>query len=108
MSDLHTWSVIAVIALVTAILRFLPFLLFGGDRKTPRIIDKMGSVLPYSVMGMLVIYCLKDVSFESVSGYLPTAMACLVVGILYIWKRNTLVSIVVGTLSYMVLVQMVF
>lgn len=108
MGDLHTWSVIAVIGLVTAILRFLPFLLFGGDRKTPKIIDKMGRVLPYSVMGMLVIYCLKDVSFESVSEYLPTVLACLVVGILYIWKRNTLVSIVIGTVSYMLLVQMVF
>lgn len=108
MSDLYTWTVVAVIALVTAALRFLPFLLFGGNRKTPKIVNRMGRVLPYSVMGMLVVYCLKDVGFGSVAEFLPTAIACLIVGMLYVLKRNTLLSIVVGTISYMILVQMVF
>lgn len=108
MSNLHTWSVVAVVALVTAVLRFLPFVLFGGDRKTPQIIDKLGKMLPYSIMGMLVVYCLKTMSFTNVANYLPEVIACLVVGGLYAWKRNTLISIVAGTVCYMILVQKVF
>lgn len=108
MNDTQVWLAVAVIALVTAALRFLPFFIFGGSRKTPGIIDKLGKSLPYAIMGMLVVYCLKGVSFESPSGYLPSVIACLVVGLLYIWKRNTLISIVAGTVCYMVLVQMVF
>ena len=108
MTDLHTWSLVAVIALVTAALRFLPFLIFNGTRKTPKLIEKLGAVLPYAIMGMLVVYCLKGVSFSSVAGFLPSLIACLVVGILYVWKRNTLISIISGTVCYMVLVQMIF
>jgi len=105
MSDLHIWSVAAVIALVTAGIRFLPFVLFSGERKTPKIIDKLGKMLPYSIMGMLVVYCLKDVKVTDISSGLPALIACLVVSILYIWKRNTLISIIAGTLCYMLLVQ---
>lgn len=108
MADLHIWVTVAVIALTTAALRFLPFIIWNGNRKTPKIIDKLGKVLPAAIMGMLVIYCLKDVSFTSVSGFLPTLAACLVVGVLYIWKRNTLISIIAGTVCYMLLVQFVF
>lgn len=105
MSDLHIWSVAAVIALVTAGIRFLPFVLFSGERKTPKIIDKLGKMLPYSIMGMLVVYCLKDVKVTDVSSCLPALISCLVVGVLYVWKRNTLISIIVGTVCYMLLVQ---
>ena len=108
MSDLHMWSTIAVIALVTAGIRFLPFLIFNGNRKTPAIIDKLGKFLPYAIMGMLVVYCLKEVNFTSAASYVPALLASLVVGILYIWKRNTLISIVAGTLCYMAMVQLVF
>lgn len=108
MSNLHTWSLIAVIALVTALLRFLPFLVFRGDGQTPKMIEKMGRVLPYAIMGMLVVYCLKEVQFTAVTGFLPQLIACLSVAVLYIWKRNTLLSIICGTVSYMILVQMVF
>lgn len=108
MTDLHTWYMIAIIALITAALRFLPFVVFNGSRKTPAIIEKLGKVLPYAIMGMLVVYCLESVSFTSAAGFLPSLLACLVVGILYIWKRNTLISIVAGTLCYMILVQAVF
>ena len=108
MNDLHIWYAIAVMALVTAALRFLPFLVLGGGRKTPKIVQKLGKILPYAIMGMLVVYCLKGVNFISVAGFVPALIACLVVGILHVWKRNTLVSIVAGTLCYMVLVQVVF
>lgn len=108
MNDLHIWESVAVIVLVTAALRFFPFFIFGNHRKVPKMIDKLGRILPCAVMGMLVIYCLKDVSFLSVSGFLPMLIACLVVGALYVWKRNTLVSIICGTVCYMMLVQLVF
>ena len=108
MTDLHAWIVVALIALVTAVIRFLPFAVWGGKRKTPKLIEKLGKSLPFAIMGMLVVYCLKDVQFLSLSGFLPALIACLVVGGLYVWKRNTLISIIAGTVSYMVLVQIIF
>ena len=108
MNDLHIWLSVAVIALTTAAIRFLPFVIWNGNKKTPKIIDKLGKVLPFAVMGMLVVYCLKAVSFTNISGFLPSLIACFTVGILYVWKRNTLISIIAGTVCYMILVQMVF
>lgn len=108
MNDLRAWYMIAVIVVVTVLLRFLPFLIFNGKRKTPKIIEKLSRVLPCAVMGMLVVYCLKDVRFSSVSGFVPALVASLVVGVLYIWKRNTLISIICGTLCYMLSVQFLF
>jgi len=108
MNDGYVWYAIAVTALVTAGLRFLPFLVFSGKRRTPKMVEKLGRVLPYAIMGMLVVYCLKGTSFTSASGFVPPLIACLVVGGLYVWKRNTLLSIIAGTVCYMMLVQMVF
>ncbi len=108
MSETQIWYAVAVMALVTASLRFLPFLVFGGDKKTPEMVQKLGRILPYAIMGMLVVYCLKGVTFTSAAGFVPSLIACLVVGALYVWKRNTLVSIVCGTVCYMLLVQVVF
>lgn len=108
MSDLHSAGIVAVVALVTAGLRFLPFLIFGEKRTTPPLIAYLGQVLPYSIMGMLVIYCLKDISFTSAPFGIPEAIGCAVVALLHIWKRNTLLSIGAGTVCYMLLTQMVF
>jgi branched-subunit amino acid transport protein AzlD len=104
----YIWLSVAVIALVTAALRFLPFALFGNGKKTPKIIEKLSSMLPYAIMGMLVVYCLKDVSFGSLGGFLPAFIASAVVIVLHVWRRNTLLSIISGTISYMLLVQLVF
>ena len=68
---MNSWLIVAVIALVTALLRFLPFIIFSDSKKTPRIIEKLSKSLPYAIMGMLVIYCLKGISFTSVEGFLP-------------------------------------
>lgn len=108
MKTSYIWLLVAVVALVTALIRFLPFWIFGGGRKTPSIVEKLGRVLPYAVMGMLVVYCLKGVEFSTLSGFLPALIATLVVVGLHLWKRNTLVSIVCGTISYMLMVQLVF
>lgn len=106
----HLYSIllIGVVALVTALLRFLPFLIFDGRRPVPKVIQRLGSVLPYCVMAMLVVYCLKDISFANVSGWLPAAISVLAVVLLHIWKRNTLLSIIGGTACYMLLIRLIF
>jgi len=108
MHNLHAILTIAVAALVTAALRFLPFLIFGENRKTPAIIAYLGQVLPYAIMGMLVVYCLKDVSVTTAPFGIPEAIGCAAVAGLHIWKRSTLLSIGGGTVIYMMLVQFVF
>lgn len=108
MPDLHSAAMIAVIALVTAALRFLPFLLFGENRQTPPLVTYLGRVLPYAIMGMLVIYCLKGVSLTASPYGIPEAIACAVVIALHVWKRSTLLSIGAGTVCYMLLVQFLF
>ena len=108
MDSYYAWIAVAVIALITAALRFLPFVLFGRSKGVPAIIERLGSMLPYAIMGMLVVYCLKDVSFAAFSGFLPPLLSVLVVGGLYVWRKNTLLSIIVGTACYMLLVQFVF
>lgn len=108
MFELHSVLIIVVATLVTMATRFLPFLIFPGDKKTPDIVAYLGKVLPCAIMGMLVIYCLKDVSFLKVPYGIPEIIGCLVVAGLHIWKRNTLLSISVGTVFYMLLVQLVF
>lgn len=108
MNNIHAILTIAVCALVTAALRFLPFLIFGENRTTPPVIAYLGQVLPYAIMGMLVIYCLKDVSFSAYPFGIPEAIGCAVVAGLHVWKRNTLLSIGMGTVCYMALVQFIF
>lgn len=97
-----------VIAAVTAALRFLPFLVFPDGKKRPGIITYLGNVLPYGVMAMLVIYCLKNVSVLSHPYGLPELLAIIAVVALHLWRKNTLLSIFGGTAFYMVLVQLVF
>ena len=104
----HSVLIIVVATLVTMATRFLPFLIFSDSKKTPAIITYLGKVLPCAIMGMLVVYCMKDVSFLSGSFGIPEMISCVVVALLHIWKRNSLLSIGVGTVLYMVLVQLVF
>lgn len=108
MNNTYAVSVIAVVALVTMAIRFLPFVIFGGKKKTPEFISYLGKVLPYAIMGMLVVYCLKGISLAAMPFGLPELLAVLAVVVLHLWKRNTLLSIGCGTVAYMVLVQFVF
>ena len=108
MSELHDILLVAVVALVTIALRFLPFWIFGENRTTPPLILYLGKVLPFAIMGMLVVYCLKDISFTAAPFGVPELIGCAVVALLHIWKRNTLLSIGAGTVCYMLLVQLVF
>lgn len=105
---MHNFLMLIVVTLVTMATRFLPFIIFGENRETPKIIVYLGKVLPYAIMGMLVVYCMKDVHFFSFPYGIPEAIGCAIVALLHIWKRNTLLSIAAGTVSYMLLVQFVF
>lgn len=107
-NDSHALVIIAVVAAVTALLRFLPFAVFSGQRKPPEVILHLGRVLPCATMGMLVVYCLREVDLTRMAGWLPEAIASAAVVLLHLWKRSTILSILGGTVLYMVLVQLVF
>ncbi|MCQ2516660.1 MAG: AzlD domain-containing protein [Saccharofermentans sp.] len=98
---------IAVMALVTLLLRAFPFLVLG-NKTTPGFIVYLSKYLPYSIMGMLVIYCVKNVSLIVSPHGLPELIAIVITGTLQAFKRNTLLSIIVGTIAYMLLIQLCF
>lgn len=99
---------IAVIVLGTMLTRFLPFLLFPAGKPTPKAVHYLGSVLPGAVFGLLVVYCLKNVSLFTGSHGLPELISIARVVLLHLWKRQMLLSIAGGTACYMLLVQFVF
>lgn len=100
--------IIALCALATMLTRFLPFLLFPAGKPTPKFIRYLSDALPPAVFGMLVIYCLKGIDFTSGNHALPELIAVSVTAGLHLWKKQTLLSIVGGTVVYMLLVQQVF
>ncbi len=107
-ATIHSILLVLVMALVSFLLRAFPFFVFSGKRETPKFVLYLGKVLPFAIIAMLVVYCVKDISFDDVSHFLPYIIAGAVVVLLHIWRRNTLLSILAGTLSYMALVQFVF
>ena len=108
MNDVHAALIVTVTALVTIGLRFLPFAIFRGSKPVPPFVAYLGKVLPYAIMGMLVVYCLRNTDFAGETHGLPEIIACAAVALLHLWKRNTLISIIGGTAAYMLLVQLVF
>lgn len=99
---------IGLCVLGTVLTRFLPFTVFSARRPTPRYIQYLGRVLPGAIFAMLVVYCLRNVSFLTGSHGLPELAAIAVTVGLHLWKRQMLVSIAGGTVCYMLLVQLVF
>lgn len=108
MTSLQQLITIALVVLGTMATRFLPFLMFPADKPTPPLVQYLGKLLPGAVFGLLVLYCLKDVSLLSGSHGIPEGIAIAVVVALHLWKRQMLFSIAGGTLVYMLLVQTVF
>ena len=100
--------VIILIALITFLTRVIPFILFPANKETPKYIAYLGSVLPYAIIAMLVIYCVKEVSISTFPFGLPESIALIAIVIIHILKRNTLLSIGGGTIFYMLLVQFIF
>ncbi len=105
MNNIHSALLILTMSLITILLRFLPFIVFSGKQKVPKIIIYLGNVLPSAAIGMLVVYCLKDISITTAPYGIKELVACLAVVITHIIKRNTIFSVLVGTVLYMILIQ---
>ena len=97
---------IAVMSAVTFLTRALPFLLFDRGEHPPKIVLYLGKVLPPAIIAMLIVYCMKGVTFSTPAGWVPTLLAAAV--LLHLWKGNDLISIFGATGLYMILVQGVF
>ena len=108
MFDMHSFLLVLVMAGITFLLRYLPFVIFPAGKETPAAILYLSEALPCAIMGMLVIYCLKEVSLFEGSHGLPELIAIVVVFGLHKWKHNSLLTIGAGTVVYMLLVQLVF
>ncbi len=104
MNNYYPYLVVAIAAVVTMLIRFLPFIVFHG-RKTPEIITYFGRVLPPAIMGMLVVYCLRKTEILAGKHGIPELISSLLVILLHKWKRNTLLSIIAGTVCYMILIH---
>lgn len=100
--------IVFVVAVITIFTRALPFLIFGGKKELPKGVAYLGKVLPMAVMGVLVIYCVKGVQLTVYPYGLPEWIGIGIVVLLHIWKRNNLLSIGVGTIAYMIMVQGIF
>lgn len=107
MTTIQKLLTIGIAAIATILTRFLPFWIFPENKKTPAYIDYLGKVLPSAVFGLLVVYCLKDVSILSGTHGIPEAIAILLTIGLHCYKKNMLLSIAGGTICYMILVQLV-
>ncbi len=103
-----SFLIILVVALTTFATRVTPFLVFPKGKTIPPVIHYLGKVLTPAVIGMLVVYCLKDTQVMAAPHGVPELIAVVTVALLHIWKRNNLLSIGVGTVLYMVLIQVVF
>lgn len=103
----YLFLVISMIA-ATMITRFLPFLLFPAGKETPRYITYLGKTLPYATIGLLVVYCLKSVSFSVYPHGLSEVISITLIVILHLLKGNSLLSIGAGTACYMILTQFIF
>ena len=110
MSDsFHAILIILVMGLMTLATRLIPVLIFGrGDKKVPDYIMYLGRGVPYTAMGLLIVYCLRDVNIAGASHGLPEIIALAIVVVSYLLKKNTILSVVIGTAAYMVMVQMIF
>lgn len=104
----NRYAVFVVIVLVTMLTRFLPFLILSGKKETPAVVSYLGKVLPYAVMAMLVVCCLKGLDFSAPGSFVPELLCTALVAGFHAWKRDTLLSIGVGTVAYMLLVQLFF
>ena len=99
---------IAMVILGTMLTRFVPFFVFPAGKPTPKYVQYLGNVLPPAVFGLLIIYCLKNVSIFTDSHAIPELLAITLVIALHTWKRQMLLSIAGGTIFYMILVQFIF
>ena len=103
-----SFLIILAVALTTFATRVVPFLIFPKGKEIPPVIQYLGKVLTPAVIGMLVVYCLKSTSVVTAPYGIPELISVVITAGLHVWKRNNLLSIGVGTVLYMVLIQFVF
>lgn len=108
MTTAQALSSVAVIAVITFLTRAAPFFIFPNNKPIPKYIKYLGNVLPFAIIGMLIVYCLKSAVITEFPYGLPEMIAIIFVVIVHKWKHNLLLSILGGTLLYMFLVQVVF
>lgn len=108
LSRTTSFLIIIVVAITTFSTRVIPFLVFPKGKEIPKTVQYLGKVLTPAVIGMLVVYCLKNTPVLTSPYGIPELISVLVVAVLHVWKRNNLLSIGVGTVLYMFLVQAVF
>lgn len=106
MTEIQSAITIGAVVLGTMATRFLPFLVFPKGKTPPKFVQYLGKVLPCAAIGLLVVYCFKDVASSGIYG-IPEILSVLLIIVLHKWKKNTLLSIG-GTALYMLLVQTVF
>jgi branched-subunit amino acid transport protein AzlD len=102
----HSIALIAVMTGVILLTRYLPFLIFS--KGVPEPVVYLGKVLPGAIMGMLVVYCLKDMTFLEAPYGAAEVLGVLIVVAVHKWRHNTMLSLLIGTAAYMLLVQAVF
>ena len=108
MTTLQILITVAAVTFGTLVTRALPFVVFPSGKEPPRVVQYLGKALPAAVFGLLVVYCLKNVSILSGSHGIPELLAIGTVILLHLWKKQMLLSIAGGTVCYMLLVQLVF
>ena len=106
MTTVQIGVTVDLVALTTAAIRFAPFLLFPNGKKVPDFVQWLGKQLPRAVMAMLVIYCLKDVSFSQAADWIPALVGVAVTAAVHVWKKQMILSISAGTIIYMVLLRL--
>lgn len=99
---------ILIAAVCTFATRVFPFALFGGKKEVPKFIKYLGDILPLAIIGILIIYCLKDFTGGDKNIIIPQIIAVAATAIIHIWKHNTLLSIAVGTIGYMLMINFIF
>ena len=108
LNAIQTLIILLAITVGTVITRFLPPILFPHGKPLPKFLQELCTLLPPAMMGLLVVYCFKNVTWLSGAHGAPELLASAAVVGLHLWKRNVLFSIAGGTVLYMVLVQAVF
>ncbi len=103
-----SFLIILLVAATTFGTRLVPFLFFPKGKEIPAVVEYLGKVLTPAVIGMLVVYCLKDTPVMAAPHGIPELIAVLAIVILHVWKRNNLLSIGAGTVLYMFLIQVIF
>ena len=76
--------------------------------RSPEFVKYLGDILPTSIIGVLIIYCLADFKSGEIIVIIPKFIAVAITAGFHLWKRNTLLSIAAGTISYMLLIHFIF